>query len=57
MPLAYRLYLWRVPERQRIQLDFHRRIADAFRGGQPTQVRALIEAHLREARDFLLTQA
>jgi len=57
MPLAYRLYIWRVPERQRSLLDFHRRIADAFRAGQPTQVRALIEAHLREARDFLLTQA
>ena len=54
MPVAYRLYIWRVPERRQFSLDCHRRIAEAFRAGQPKQVRRLMEAHLLEARDFLL---
>jgi GntR family transcriptional regulator, vanillate catabolism transcriptional regulator len=53
MPFAYRLYNWRVPQRQAISLDFHRRIAQAFRAKQPKQVRRLMEAHVLEARDFL----
>lgn len=57
MPFAYRLYIWRVPERQRINLDHHRRVAEGFRRGDPSRVRELLEAHLREARDFLLTNA
>jgi DNA-binding GntR family transcriptional regulator len=57
MPFAYRLYIWRVPERQLINLEHHRRVADAFRTGDPARVRTLLEAHLREARDFLLTNA
>ena len=54
MPVAYRLYIWRVPERRQFSLDCHRRIAEAFRADQPKQVRRLMEAHLLEARDFLL---
>lgn len=54
MPLAYRLYIWRVPDRQRNSLDHHRRIAEAFRADRPLQVRDLIGSHLRDARDFLL---
>jgi GntR family transcriptional regulator, vanillate catabolism transcriptional regulator len=53
MPFAYRLYNWRVPQRQNISLDFHRKIAKAFRARQPDQVRRLMEAHVLEARDFL----
>lgn len=54
MPVAYRLYIWRAPERRKISLDFHRRIAQAFRAKRPKEVRRLIEAHLLEARDFLV---
>ncbi len=54
MPVAYRLYIWRVPERRRFSLDCHRNIAEAFRANKPKQVRRLMEAHLLEARDFLL---
>jgi GntR family transcriptional regulator, vanillate catabolism transcriptional regulator len=57
MPLAYRLYIWRMPERQLVSLDFHRRIAAAFRAGRPVQVRRLMEGHLRAARDFLVASA
>lgn len=53
MPVAYRLYNWRVPARRKFSLDFHRRIAEAFRAKRPQQVRRLMEAHLLEARDFL----
>jgi GntR family transcriptional regulator of vanillate catabolism len=53
MPFAYRLYNWRVAERQTISLDFHRQITQAFRAKQPKQVRRLMEAHVLEARDFL----
>jgi DNA-binding GntR family transcriptional regulator len=53
MPFAYRLYNWRVAERQNVSLDFHRQIAQSFRAKQPKQVRRLMEAHVLEARDFL----
>jgi GntR family transcriptional regulator, vanillate catabolism transcriptional regulator len=54
MPISYRLYIWRVPERQKSSLDFHRRIAAAFRAKQSKQVRQLMEAHLLEACHFLM---
>lgn len=54
MPVAYRLYNWRVPERRKISLDFHRGIAEAFHAKRPKQVRRLMEEHLLEARDFLI---
>jgi DNA-binding GntR family transcriptional regulator len=57
MPVAYRLYIWRSPERRRISLDFHRRIAAAFAERQPKKVRRLMEEHLIEARDYLVAQS
>jgi DNA-binding GntR family transcriptional regulator len=54
MPVAYRLYTWREPERRKISLDFHRRIAAVFRAKRPKQVRRLMEEHMLEARDFLV---
>ena len=55
MPVAYRLYSWRSPERQKVSLEFHRAVAKAFRGKRPKAVRRLLEAHLIEARDFLMS--
>jgi DNA-binding GntR family transcriptional regulator len=55
MPLAYRLYIWRSPESQKSSLKFHRAIAKAFRGKQPQEVRRLMQQHLLEARDFLMS--
>jgi DNA-binding GntR family transcriptional regulator len=57
MPVGYRLYIWRDPARQRIQLDFHRLIADAFRHRRPARVRTLMQEHLRDARDHLIASA
>ena len=54
MPVAYRLYIWRVPERRQFSLDIHRRITAAFRAKRPKEVRRQMEAQLLEARDFLL---
>ena len=54
MPIAYRLYNWRAPERQRVSLQFHRKIAAAFRAKTPDKVRQLMQAHVLEARDFLI---
>jgi DNA-binding GntR family transcriptional regulator len=56
MPVAYRLYIWRSPERRKISLDFHRQIAAAFGAKRPKQVRRLMEEHLLEARDYLVAQ-
>ena len=56
MPLAYRLYHWRVRERQRLSLVAHRDIVEAFRKPDPQQVRELLSGHILEARDFLLNQ-
>lgn len=56
MPLAYRASIWSVPGRQKKALQFHREIADAFRARKPRQVRRLLEGHLIEARDFVLSE-
>ncbi len=54
-PLAYQLYYWRTPARQQVSLHFHRQIAEAFRANQPQQARRLMEDHLLETRDFLMS--
>ena len=56
MPLAYRLYHWRVLERQRLSLAAHRDIVEAFRKADPQRVRELLSGHILEARDFLLNR-
>ena len=55
MPVAYRLYSWRSPQRQKVSLRFHRAIAKAFRAARSDEVGRLMEAHLIEARDFLMS--
>lgn len=57
MPLGYRLYYWRSPERQRASFDFHSQIIDAFRAHDCSRARRLLEQHVLEARDFLLSIA
>lgn len=54
MPMAYRLYHWRSPARQRIQAEFHGRIVEAFLQEDPAEVRRRMEQHVLEGRDFLL---
>ena len=56
MPMAYRLYNWRSADRQRASHDFHDRIVHAFRQDDAAQVRQLLEAHILEARDFLVAE-
>ncbi len=57
MPLGYRLYYRTSPERQRASQEFHADIIAAFRARDPDQVRRLLEQHVLEARDFLLSIA
>lgn len=54
MPMSYRLYHWRSPERQNTQSKFHARIIKAFNDEDPQEVRRLLEAHILEGRDFIL---
>jgi GntR family transcriptional regulator, vanillate catabolism transcriptional regulator len=54
MPVAYRVYNWRSAERRRASHDFHTRIVEAFQQDDATEVRRLLEAHILEARDFLV---
>ena len=55
MPMAYRIYTWRSIERARISLAFHREIVSGFRERRPALVRKLIEDHIVDARDFLVS--
>ena len=57
MPIVYRMYHWRDPDRQRFSLQCHRNIAAAFRAGQPRRARELVEEHLLETRDFILARS
>lgn len=54
MPMSYRLYHWRSPERQNTQSAFHARIIDAFNAENPQEVRRLLEEHILNGRDFIL---
>lgn len=54
MPMAYRIYHWRSPERQAVQLKFHALIVDAFKQDNPQEVRRLLEEHILDGRDFIL---
>ncbi|HSV84023.1 MAG TPA: GntR family transcriptional regulator [Ramlibacter sp.] len=56
MPMAYRLYHWRSPERQNAHSDFHFRIIQAFLAEDPAEVRRLLEAHILEGRNFVLRE-
>lgn len=53
-PVSYRLHQWRQPERRQAIVDYHRRIALAFRANNPALVRAEIESHIEDISDFLL---
>ena len=57
MPLAYRLYQWRAPARRQAVLDYHRAIAAAMRAGQARRARKLVEEHIEDVRDFLISTA
>lgn len=55
MPFAYRLYQYRMPGRPAVVLEYHRKIIEAFRSRNPTEVRTILESHVRETSDFLLS--
>lgn len=57
MPLAYRLYQWRVPARRHAVLDHHRLITETFRNNQPKRARKAVEAHIHDVRDFIISTA
>ncbi len=54
MPMAYRLYHWRSPVRQKVQSEYHARIIKAFQNEDAAEVRRLLEAHILNGRDFIL---
>lgn len=54
-PLAFTLYYWSAPERQHASIEAHRQIAAAFRTRKPALARRLVERHLLDARDHLMT--
>jgi len=54
MPLAYRLYQWRVPERKRAVVEDHRELIAAFRANDPARVRQVLERHIQDTSDFLI---
>jgi DNA-binding GntR family transcriptional regulator len=55
MPIAYRAFFWQVNEHQLQSLKWHQKIAEAFGRQKPAEVRKLMEAHLVEARDYLIS--
>jgi DNA-binding GntR family transcriptional regulator len=54
-PLAHRFYQWRDPARQRAVIEDHLAIVKAFKDQKPAQVKRLLEKHVLEACEFLLT--
>jgi DNA-binding GntR family transcriptional regulator len=57
MPVAYRMYQWRVPARRQAVLDYHRKITAAFRKNEPATVREMLEGHIEDVRDFIISTA
>jgi GntR family transcriptional regulator, vanillate catabolism transcriptional regulator len=55
MPMAYRVYTWRSRDRALVSLEFHKEIVSAFSRNDPKLVRKLMEDHICDARDFLVS--
>lgn len=55
MPMAYRVYTWKSRERALVSLEFHKEIVSAFKKSDPSLVRKLLENHICDARDFLVS--
>lgn len=55
MPVAYRVFIWQAPENRQRLLRWHERIAEAFAARRPDEVRQLMQDHLIDARDFLIS--
>ena len=55
MPMAYRVYTWRSRDRALVSLEFHKEIVAAFSKNNPKMVRKLMEDHICDARDFLVS--
>ena len=55
MPMAYRVYTWRSRDRALVSLEFHKEILSAFSKNDPKLVRKLMEDHICDARDFLVS--
>ena len=56
MPIAYRLDHWRSQVRQQAHSNFHGRIVKAFMKEDAAEVRSLLEGHILEARNFVLSE-
>jgi DNA-binding GntR family transcriptional regulator len=48
-PTSYTMHYWQDADCRAISQDIHRKIAAAFRSGDPAAARALVEQHLRDA--------
>ena len=55
MPMVYRVYTWKSRERALVSLEFHKEIVAAFSKNDPPLVRRLMEDHICDARDFLVS--
>lgn len=55
MPTAYRVHHWRFKERQLATLEFHLAIAAAIKAGHGPKARSLMEEHILNSRDFMLS--
>lgn len=55
MPVAYRLYQWRVPARRSAVLDYHRMIVERFRKKDPSGAGKAMKDHIHDVREFLLS--
>lgn len=57
MPTAYRVHHWRFRERQQATLQFHCAITEAIKGGHALKARKLMEEHILDSRDFMLSKS
>lgn len=53
-PTAYTITYWKNPQARAASQLIHRRIAEAFRRGDPAAARALAEQHLTDAADRMM---
>ncbi|MCB1464444.1 MAG: GntR family transcriptional regulator [Nitratireductor sp.] len=54
-PSSYSQNYWSNPESRQISLEIHQAITEAFRAEDPILARKLVEKHLSEARERLIT--
>jgi len=56
LPLVYKSYIWYPPDQKRISAHYHRQITNALRARDAERAELIMQEHIFEARDLLVSR-